>query len=143
MAEHSAMTAEAREAFLAEPRLGMLLTLESGGAPIAVPVWFEWDGSRARMFTSAGSRKIARLAGDARASLLVARDRDEKEAWVAIDGTISVHEDGAFALAERLAQRYWDMTDRDHQQTVEMWRTAASQLRVLELTPTRIRSYGE
>ncbi len=135
------MSDEAREAFLAETRLGVLSTLRDDGAPISVPVWFEWDGSHARMFTTAGSRKIERLAQDARASLLVAARIDEPEAWVAIDGRIDVLEEGAADLAERLAERYWDMDDPAKRATVDMWRRAAAMLHVLELIPTAVRSY--
>ena len=135
------MSDEAREAFLAETRLGVLSTLRDDGAPISVPVWFEWDGSHARMFTTAISRKIERLARDARASLLVAARIDEPEAWVAIDGRIDILEEGAADLAERLAERYWDLDDPDKRATVDTWRRAAAVLRLLELTPTAIRSY--
>ncbi len=135
------MSDEAREAFLAETRLGVLSTLRDDGAPISVPVWFEWDGSRARMFTTASSRKVERLARDARASLLVAARIDEPEAWVAIDGRIEILEEGAADLAERLAERYWDMDDPDKRATVDTWRRAAAMLRVLELIPAAVRSY--
>ena len=135
------MSDGAREAFLAETRLGVLSTLRDDGAPISVPVWFEWDGSRARMFTTASSGKVERLARDARASLLVAARIDEPEAWVAIDGTIEVREEGAAELAERLAERYWDLDDPDKRATVDTWRRAAAVLRLLELTPAAVRSY--
>ena len=135
------MTDEAREAFLAETRLGVLSTLRDDGAPISVPVWFEWDGSHARIFTTGSSGKVERLARDARASLLVAARIDEPEAWVAIDGTIEVREEGAAELAERLAERYWDLDDPDKRATVDTWRRAAAVLRLLDLTPTAVRSY--
>ncbi len=135
------MSDEARERFLAETRLGMLSTLRDDGAPISVPVWFEWDSSHARMFTTAGSGKIKRLAQDARASLLVAARIDEPEAWVAFDGRIDILEEGAADLAVRLAERYWDLDDPDKRATVDTWRRAAAMLRLLELTPTAVRSY--
>ena len=135
------MSDEAREAFLAETRLGVLSTLRDDGAPISVPVWFEWDGSHARMFTTASSGKVARLARDARASLLVAARIDEPEAWVAFDGRIDIREEGAGDLAERLAAKYWDLDDPDKRATVDMWRGAAAVLRLLDLTPTAVRSY--
>lgn len=136
------MTEEAREAFLAEPRLGILTTLRAGGAPIAVPVWFEWDGERALAFTSASSLKVDRLRNDPRASLLVVNNVGEPEAWVAIDAEVRIEEEGAAELARRLADRYWDMTDDDHRATVDMWTRAGSMLRVLVFEPTAIRTYG-
>jgi hypothetical protein len=115
--------------------------LDESGGPVAVPVWFEWDGRRAEMFTSGLAPKVRRLANDPRASLLVARAAGEKEEWVSVDGSIEIHEEGALELAERLAARYWDLGDADHRATLELWRKAAGVLRRLELVPERIRSY--
>jgi hypothetical protein len=93
------------------------------------------------MFTSGLSPKVRRLEKDPRASLLVARPAGEPEEWVAIDGTIEIHEKGALQLAERLAERYWDLADEGHRATLELWRKASEMLRLLELKPTRIRSH--
>ena len=134
------MTAAERDAFLAKVRLGILTTLREDGSPVAVPVWFEWDGAAVRVFTSVLSEKIRRLERDPRASLLVVNHVGEPEAWVAFDGSVTIRRDGAFELAERLAQRYWVLADAGHQAELGRWRTAAGALRVLELIPARIRS---
>ncbi|MCH8162183.1 MAG: TIGR03618 family F420-dependent PPOX class oxidoreductase [Chloroflexi bacterium] len=136
------MTDEARDAFLAETRIGILSTAGEDGWPISVPVWFEWDGSHARVFTSAGSPKVGRLERDPRVSLLVVNNVGEQEYWVAIDGQVEVREEGAAELAKRLADRYWDMTDEEHKKTVDMWVAEGATLRLLEIVPTRIRTYG-
>jgi hypothetical protein len=83
---------------------------------------------------------VHRIERDPRASLVVVNNLGETEAWVAFDGAVSVSSDGAFELAERLAHRYWNMTDDEHRKTVESWRKAAPALRVLELLPDRIRT---
>ncbi len=137
----TAMDSKRRVAFLEEPRLGVLTYLREDGGPIAVPLWFEWDGGRARFFSSVDSPKMKRFERDGRISLLVPNRPDEVEAWVAIDGTVSVHEDGALALAERLAARYWGDDDPAHQETLELWRKAEAALRRVEIEPTRIRSW--
>lgn len=137
------MTEEQREAFLATPRLGILTTLRDDGSPIAVPVWFEWDGAVARVFSGATSLKIRRLRRDARASLLVTNAMGEHESWVAFDGTVEISTDGAFALAERLAGRYWDMTTDEHRSAFEGWRKTAEHLRLLTLTPSDIRAWRD
>ena len=135
-----AMTAAERDAFLAHVRLGILTTLREDGSPAAVPVWFEWDGSAARCFTGAATGKAKRLERDPRASLLVVNRVGEPEAWVAFDGTVTIRPEGAIELAERLARRYWDLTNAEHQAELARWRKAASALRVLELIPARIRT---
>ena len=136
------MTDAARDAFLAATRIGILSSAGGDGWPISVPVWFEWDGSRARVFTSAGSPKVDRLERDPRVSLLVVNNVGEQEYWVAIDGQVEVREEGAAELAKRLANRYWDMTNEDHKKTVDMWVAEGATLRLLEIVPTRIRTYG-
>lgn len=132
-----------RDAFLAETRLGIFTTVDAHGVPISVPVWYEWDGGRARVFSDAASRKLRRLERDPRASLLVTNAVGEPEYWVAIDGTVVVRREGAIELAERLAARYWDLRDRDRAAAVQRWRENAGALVLLELSPTRIRTYSE
>lgn len=139
----ASMSEAKRTAFLGETRLGILSMLAESGAPLAVPVWFEWDGKCARMFTSAIAPKIRRLQADARASLLVARPMGEPEEWVAIDGRVEIREDGALPLAERLAARYWDLEEASHAATLQLWREQARMLRLLEVVPSRIRSYTD
>jgi PPOX class probable F420-dependent enzyme len=134
------MTDGQREAFLGTPRIGMLSTLNEDGSPVTVPVWFEWDGRAVRVFSSVTSGKVRRLGRDARASLLVANSVGEPEQWVAFDGVVKISTEGAIELAERLAQRYWDMNDAGHRRELESWLSAAAGLRVLELAPARVRT---
>lgn len=137
-----AMNEAERNAFLADARIAVLATNAEAGAPLAVPIWFEWDGSVARFFTGATSPKMRRIDANPLVSLLVANPAGEPEAWVLLEGTVAVSENGAFELAERLAHRYWDMTDAAHIKTVEDWRAGAAGFRLLEIKPSRIRSSG-
>jgi PPOX class probable F420-dependent enzyme len=139
----AAMTDADRAAFLAKTRLGMLSTLAADGAPVTVPVWFEWDGTTVRVFSGATSGKLKRIARDPRASLTVTNAVGEPEGWVAFDGNIEVRSEGAIELAERLAPRYWDMTRPELKAAVEGWRNMAGELRLLELRPAAIRSGTE
>jgi PPOX class probable F420-dependent enzyme len=134
------MSPAERDAFLSKPRLGILSTLRDDGSPVAVPVWFEWDGRAVRVFSSTTSGKVKRIERDPRASLVAVNNLDEPESWVAFDGRVSISAEGAFALAERLARRYWDVTTDEHKASLESWRAAAEHLRVLELAPDRMRT---
>jgi PPOX class probable F420-dependent enzyme len=135
------MTDAERDAFLKPPRLGMLATLRRDGSPVAVPIWFEWDGSAARMFTSVDSAKVKRIERDRRASLLVANSLGEKEAWVAFDGRVKIVRHGGYELAEKLAMRYWgDLSQPERRQTMDEWRELSDTWRVLELVPEAIRT---
>jgi PPOX class probable F420-dependent enzyme len=134
------MSDSERDAFLAEPRYAILTTLRRDGSPVSVPVWFDWDGRCVRMFTHEVTPKLKRIQNDARASVLVANNVDEKEKWVAFDGEIAVRNDGGIELAEKLAGRYWDETP-EHATALESWRHMKSGWRLLELTPKSIRTY--
>lgn len=129
-----------RDAFLSVTRLGILSTLDAAGDPIAVPVWFEWDGSAVRFFSSGRAPKVARLRKRARASLLVVNNVGETEAWVAFDGDVTISAHGAIELAERLAARYWDLAQPAHAKMLESWRESAADLVLLSIVPARIRN---
>ena len=134
------MTEDEREAFLSETRLGMLTMLNEQSEPLAVPVWFEWDGSAVRMFSFKRAPKVRRLRANPRASLLVVNHIGESEAWVAFDGDVAISDAGAMALAERLAPQYWDLHDAGHAKELADWRQHASRFCRLTLTPLRIRT---
>ncbi len=130
-----------RDAFLTETRVGILSYVTRSGDPFSVPIWFEWDGANALMFANESSMKVRRLERDPRARLLVARPAGEREEWVAIDGTISIKRERVFDLVERSASRYWDLTNDFYSSTLEDWRQIAESFVLLELRPSRIRSY--
>lgn len=137
----ASMTDTQRDEFLSEARIAVLSTISAEGTPLSIPIWFEWDGDHARVFTSIGSPKIRRIEANPAASLLVANPTGEPEAWVLIEGVILIETEGGFDLAQRLALRYWGLSDPAHTSTVDEWRATADTLRVLELVPSRIRSY--
>ena len=133
-------TDEQRDAFLAEPRLAILLTNRTDNAPMGVPVWFEWDGEAIRMFAAKGTKKLTRIQKDPRISVLVTNHIGEREVWVAFDGTVEVTDGGTSGLIGRMAARYWDLTNPDYQATVEQWQQAEEMMVQLTLRPDRIRA---
>ena len=132
------MTAEQRDTFLWEPRIATLSMLTNAGTPTAVPIWYEWDGDRARMFTSRASAKVGRILRDPRICLTVAEPTGVPEAWVTIEGTASIEEGTGFALAQRLAPHYYP--PEKAARTLEAWGRAASEWVTIVVEPTRIRS---
>jgi PPOX class probable F420-dependent enzyme len=132
------MSVAQRDAFLGQARIGVLAMLGAQGAPIAIPIWYEWDGARARIFTHHQSPKIARLRRDGRVCLTVAEPVGVPEAWVAIEGSATFEEGTGFALAERLAPRYYEPA-RAAQALAEWGRNAQDWVTIV-ITPRRIRS---
>lgn len=137
------MTEEYREKFLAKTRYGYLTTLASDGSPRSVPVWFDWDGQAVRIFTGIDTPKVKRIKRDPRVTLLVSNDISEYEAWISFDGTAKVRLDGAIELVEKLAAKYWDLSDPNRKATLDSWKTTPEQFCIIELVPTRIRTYFE
>ena len=134
------MNEQEREAFLKEPRLGILSTLDEGHLPISVPVWFEFDGQVVRMFSANDTPKVRRLQADPRGSLLVVNHLGEQEAWLAFDGEIAISDEGGLALAERIAPKYWDLSDPARANMLEEWRKSPEAFCLLTLTPSRVRT---
>jgi PPOX class probable F420-dependent enzyme len=132
------MTSPQVNEFLSKPRIATLITLYADGSPKAVPVWFEWDGSRARLFTSRRSVKVGRIRADPRVCLSVAEPVGINEAWVSIEGTAQVTDGGGMDLARRLAPRYY--TAEKSKQALAEWEKTAGNWVVVEITPRRIQS---
>jgi PPOX class probable F420-dependent enzyme len=131
------MTPDQRDAVLRETRIAKLATLKADGSPTVVPVWFEWDGTEARVFTLDSSPKVRRIRRDPRVALSVEQPVGVREAWVTLEGTAAV-EAGGFALAERLAARYYE-ADRASE-ALASWAAQRDDWVVLRITPRRIRS---
>lgn len=132
------MTKDERDAFLRETRIAKLATLRADGSPTIVPVWFEWDGATACLFTSRESPKIARIRADPRVALSVEEPVGVAESWVTIEGTAAIEESGGIELARRLAHRYY--TPEKVAKTLPEWEKAAATWVVVRITPTHIRT---
>ena len=129
-----------REEFLAEPRLAILITNSDRGAPIGVPVWFEWTGTNVHMFAGRETPKIDRIKRDPIASVLVTNAVGEPEAWVAFDGPIDLGDNGGIELATRLADRYWDLDNDQQRAVLSSWQSAPDAFCLMTLKPERIRT---
>ena len=131
------MTEEERNTFLAGTRIAILSTLNDDGSPTALPLWFEWDGEKIRMFSSRATGKVRRLRQNPHACVTVADPVGAPEAWVSVEGTVTVLDTGGKELALKLAAAYYE---GEHQQlTIEAWGQSDDWV-LLEMTPTRIRS---
>lgn len=137
------MTAEtANMGLLDDTRIGILITTKRDGMPIGIPVWFDWDGETIRCFAERSSKKMKRLARDSRASLLITNNVGEPEAWVAFDGEVTVKDEGAIELAEKLAGQYYDLADEEYAQRLASWKASPEAFVLLEMRPSNIRTGG-
>lgn len=132
------MTTAQRDAFLHETRIAKLATLNADGSPTIVPVWFEWDGETAELFTSRSSPKVKRIGRDPRVALSVEEGVGIQEAWVTIEGVATIEEVGGWPLAQRLARRYY--TPERYEAVLPQWERMADEWVIVRISPTRIRS---
>lgn len=130
------MTVEQRDDFLSMARIAKLVTLRDDGSPTVNPVWFEWDGTSARLFTSRGTGKVKRIRADSRIALSVETGVGEAEAWATLEGNATIRDEGGKELARRLIERYYD--ESKIAATWPGWEAAAANFVVIELTPSRI-----
>jgi nitroimidazol reductase NimA-like FMN-containing flavoprotein (pyridoxamine 5'-phosphate oxidase superfamily) len=83
------MSESERQAFLAEPRIGMVSINEPGRGPLTVPVWYDYTpGGEVTFVTPAESRKAALLAVGDRMSIAV-QDEEMPPKYVSVEGTIT------------------------------------------------------
>jgi PPOX class probable F420-dependent enzyme len=134
------MDKAALDTFLGEARIAKLVTLRADGSPTAVPVWFEWDGATATLFTAQTSAKIRRLRADPRVALSVETTVGEPEAWVTLEGIASIEAEGGIELARRLIVRYYSAERAAA--VLPGWEKAAGDWVVVRVTPSRIESMG-
>ena len=126
------------DVFLRETRIGKLAYLHPGGQPTIVPIWFEWDGNVARIFTSRTSRKARRLAEEPRVALSVEEPVGVHERWVTIEGLCAISDEGTVPLIERLARRYYE--PKQAEEAIRSWTANPEQWVTLTITPAKIRS---
>lgn len=135
------MTEEYKLDFLSKTRYGYLTTLTKDGAPKTVPIWFDWDDHMVRIFSVVGTAKLKRIEKDPRVTVLAASEMSEHEAWVSFDGHAEIRSEGAIELVEKLANKYWDLSNPEKRDTIERWKGMPEIFRVIEIVPTQIRTY--
>lgn len=113
-------------ALLARPLYAFLTVApRSDRWPSPRPLWYELTADHElHMFSLPDAPKVDVLREHPRASVVVAAPVGEPEHWVAVEGSVTVHEDGANELAARLAERYWTWHDPIHDTLLAEWATA-------------------
>lgn len=134
----AAMSAAELDAFLRETRIAKLASLHADGRPTTIPVWFEWDGRIARVFTGKDAAKVRRIQGDPRVALTVDTGVGEPEAWVTIEADARIVEGDVMPLVRRLAERYYP--PEKAAAMLREWEAGAANMVTIELEPVRIRS---
>ena len=125
------------DAFLNEPFLGVLSTVDGDGRPRQAPLWYHWQDGVAYMFTGRGSLKWRNLRRDTRASLCVDR-REPPYAYVLMEGSVEESDRSLHELALSMALRYYG--EEHGREFAEVYASNPNTV-VLRLTPQRIVSW--
>lgn len=101
------MTAAEREAFLAEPRIGVLSVADRDGrAPLTVPIWYGYrPGGQIWFSTGADTRKMERIRAAGRVSLLAQAEQSPYQ-YVSVEGPVSAIDPARPEERRALAERY-------------------------------------
>ena len=132
------MDKSAIDIFLKKIRIASLVTLNTDGSPNAMPLWYEWDGEKLRMFSSRDTGKVRRLNHNNRACVTVHDPVGAPEAWITVEGTVEIKDTGGRELALKLVPFYYADKNKA-ERTLEVW-SKKTDFVLLELTPTRIRT---
>ncbi|GAB7046004.1 pyridoxamine 5'-phosphate oxidase family protein [Catenuloplanes indicus] len=125
---------------LARPLYAFLTIAPRGGRwPAPRPVWFEASDDGTLQMFSEPDGKIDRIRKQPRASVVVAAPVGEPEHWVSAEGTITLHEEGAYDLAARLGDRYWPAVGPQQRELLDDWRD--SSIVRLVLTPEKVNRF--
>jgi PPOX class probable F420-dependent enzyme len=101
------MTAAEREAFLAEPWIGVLSVADRDGrAPLTVPIWYHYrPGGQLWFSTGADTRKMERIRAAGRVSLL-AQAEQPLYRYVSVEGPVAAIDPATPEERRALAERY-------------------------------------
>lgn len=101
------MSVQARDAFLAEPRVGVLSVEAPGGRPpLSVPIWYDYvPGGELTVLTGPGSRKASLIRAAGRFSMCVQSEAAPYR-YVTVEGTVTGIRSVTDAQRRDMALRY-------------------------------------
>jgi len=123
-----------QRAFLESPFVGVVTDLRPDGSPHSTVVWVDVDDDGVSFNTAWPRAKPRYLANDPRVSLTVL-DPDDPYRWIAIDGTVTLSEEGANEQIDRLAKKYRGLDSYP-------WHRPEETRVSVRITPTRIEARG-
>ena len=102
------MTQEEREAFLAEPYVGILsVTAEPQRAPLTTPVWYEYQpGGLVKVLTPSGVRKVRLIEEAGRFALCVQVAVVDDYRYVSVEGPVTEIRQASKQEGYDMAARY-------------------------------------
>jgi len=126
-----------QQAFVREPRIAVLATVDPGGGPHAAPMWYALDGSQIVMVTRRGSQKHRNLQRLAKATVVIDR-RSRPYFALMIACRVSFADHQVDLVRSRVAARY--LSEPELSTYLDSRRGGDAV--VIQLEPTDIAVYG-
>jgi PPOX class probable F420-dependent enzyme len=125
--------------FLSTKQIALLATVQSDGAPLAMPMWFLHDPATLTMISEEGTQKVRNLRRDPRVCMVAeAGGGGETIRGVTVTGRAGFLPDGAErrALIERFHEKYPGLA--------KLWggRAMPPNRVMFTITPQRVKSWG-
>ena len=133
-----AMNQQQIEEFLTQTLVAVISTVDSAGRPRSAPIWFEWEGGAAYMFTSRRTLKWRNIQALPHASLCIDKREPPYES-VIMDGPIQEVDRPVYDLALSMALRYYG--EEKGRAFAEGYRDQHPGVVIFKLTPRYIASY--
>ena len=127
------------EAHLARPYVAHLVTVHPDGRPHVVPVWFEWQGRRARVMTDRASVKVRNIQTNPAAALSVATEQRPYQ-YVTVEGIARITIENLADVVRRICGRY-DGPERGPAFAEEL--LTDEHLVLIEISPNRVVSWKD
>lgn len=87
------MTPEQINAYLMQPRIADLATVNADGSPHVAPVWYRYDGKVVKVFSQTTAVKVGNIRRDPRISISIAT-QEPPYGYVIVNGTAAISNDG-------------------------------------------------
>lgn len=132
------MSGDELDAFLSEPHVARLSTINPDGTPHTLPIWYEWSGGEIVVSTQRIQRKVRNIERDPRVTVLIDSSTMPYRGAM-IQGEAVIESEGAVGRRVSIFERYFG--DRDAATAyaaalAEKWDPV-----IVRIVPTRIISF--
>ena len=133
------MTPDQIDAYLSEPRIADLATINPDGSPHIAPVWYRYDGDVVKVFTQHTAVKLRNIRHDPRVALSIAT-HSEPYGYVIVSGTAVISDEGIPDEVRQMAIHYKGEAEGE---TYIREALAQFTFRLITITPTKMSGWLE
>lgn len=105
-------------AFLQQPLVARMSTIDAEGYPHTVPVWFKLDGDDLMIIAERGTRKVGHIARNPKGAIAIGGDSGDGGGYL-LKGTFAVEEDAGLRWMKSLCYHYED--EAQAEKDIEDW----------------------